>query len=500
MRRGESADVPGVADRKHTLLRWARNDRVLLTGVLAVAAIARAAYVVFAGQTRFDPWRHLALVRNLREGPGFTLFDGQPYLWHGPVWHWLCSLAPASIRSEWLAVAASLASVALVYALAGAGIARAQDRRQASLATGLLVALCGPVIAYTCHLGPEALALGAALFALWLCTAARGDLVAWIAGSAFGLAVVLRTNVALLFPLALPPLGTPRRLVAFGIGGALPLLATWLRNHSILSSHPWVFTWDGLATPSDSFGPLSTLVLQLHPDVAEGLRRLHERTMPVPEWIQRPDGMAWELMLLMLCGVLAVVLSRSAALIATTALALGYTLLLDDTLSSNHFRIYLPLLPVFFLAVGRLAAVPGRSRSLAWILVALMLIGGARSFRSPRMPTLEAATPAPQLLEEDAYMVASGFFHPDSLVHRFPDKRFIGMPLRPDRFDEFRAAFPGYDAILWHSYTVQSELGRHLAESTRWEVVRTGVNSAGRRYSILKETSGRDDAATGAQH
>lgn len=483
----------------HAAFRWARSDRALLTVLLAVAALARAAYVVFAGQTRFDPWRHLALVRNLRDGLGFTLFDGQPYLWHGPVWHGLCSLAPAAIRSEWLAVVASLASVVLVFALARNGIARPEDGRQAAGAAGLLTALSGPVIAYTCHLGPEALALCAALFALWLCLRRRGDLAAAIAGGAFGLAVALRTNVALLFPLAVPPLGTPRRVFAFGIGGALPLLATGLRNHTILSARPWVFTWDGLATPSDSFGPLSTLVLQLHPDVAEGLRRLHERTMPVPEWIQRPDGIAWELMLLMLCGVVAVVLSRSVALLATAALTLGYTLLLDDTLSSNHFRIYLPLLPVFFLAVGRLAAAPGGSRRLAWVLVVLMLVGGARSFRSPRMPTIEAATPAPELLEEDAYMVASGFFHPDSLVHRFPDKRFIGMPLRPDRFDEFRAAFPGYDAILWHGYTVQSELGRHLAESTRWEVVRTGVNPAGRRYSILKEKSGPDDPAAGAQ-
>jgi hypothetical protein len=327
-----------------------------------------------------------------------------------------------------------------------------------------------------------------------------GGVAALIAGSVFGLAVVLRTNAAFLSLLALPRLGTPRRVAAFGVGGALPLVATWLRNHAITTSHPWVFTWDGLAAPGDSFGPLSTLILQLHPDVAEGLRRLHERTMPVPEWIQRPDGIAWELMLLMLCGVLAVVMSRRKTLIATTGIVAGYTLLFDDTLSSNHFRIYLPLMPVFFLAIGDLAARSKRLRTLAWILVALMLVGGMRSFRSPRMPALEAATPPPRLLQEDAYMVASGFFHPDSLIYRFPDKRFIGMPLRPDRFDDFRAAFPGYRAILWHGYSVQSELGRHLAASGRWEVVRTGSNSAGRRYSILQESSEADGAAPDVAH
>jgi hypothetical protein len=140
---------------------WGQVDWAILAGLLAVGAIARAATIALAGQTRFDPWRHLALVRNLREGHGFTLFDGQPYLWHGPVWHWLCALAPAGIRSEWLAGALSLGSVALLYALVRLEIGRAEQGRQAATAAGLLTALCGPVVVYTCHLGPEALAVSA---------------------------------------------------------------------------------------------------------------------------------------------------------------------------------------------------------------------------------------------------------------------------------------------------------------------------------------------------
>lgn len=465
---------------------WTAIDWVILGGLVAAGGTARAAYVLLAGQTRFDPWRHLALVRNLREGLGFSLFDAQPYLWHGPTWHWLCSLLPTSIRAEWLAVALSLAGVALLYALLRIETGGDAGSRQGAAATGLLAALCGPVVAYTCHLGPEALALFLALCALLGCALYRGAFAAAFAGCCLGLSVVMRTNFAFLAPLAMARLTSTRQFLAFACGGSLPVAATWLRNRDILAGHPWVFTWDGLATASDSFGPLSTLVLQLHPDIASGLRRLHQHTMPLPEWIQRPDGIAWELMLLMLCGAAALALCRSKLLIATAAAMLGSYALLDRTLSSNFFRIYLPLMPIFFIAVGRLAAGPPRQRKIAWSLTALILIGGARSYRSPHMPDLEAATPPAELLQEEAYMVASGFFHPDSLVYRFPEKRFIGMPLDAERFEEFRAHFPEYRTIVWHEFSVQNELRRYLLTSGRYVVIRQGTNPAGRRYSILR--------------
>jgi len=473
-----------------TRVNWTASDGVILGVLLVVGAAARAAYVVLAGQTRFDPWRHLSLVRNLREGDGFTLFDGQPYVWHGPVWHWLCSLLPASIRAEWLSTLLSLACIALIYGLLRIETASSAHSRHGAAAAGLLAALCGPVVAYTCNLGPEALALFLALCALVICAADRGVVAATLAGVCMGLAVMLRTNTAFLAPLALFRLTSPHRFVAFVCGGALPVAATWLRNREIIANHPWVFTWDGLATPSDGFGPLSTLVLQLHPDIATGLRRLHEHTMPWPEWIRGPDGIAWELMLLMLCGMAALALCRRRLLIASAALMLGGFVLLDSTLSSNFFRIYLPLMPIFFIAVGHLAADTPMKRRAAWLLTVLMLIGGARSYRSPRMPSIEASTPPEEMLQEDAYMVASGFFHPDSLVYRFPEKRFIGMPLGPERFEEFRTHFPEYRTIIWHGFSVQGELGRYLRTSGRYEAIRSGANSAGRRYWIFRARTG----------
>ena len=193
----------------------ARRDAFLLVAVLAVGALARWAYLAFAGSSRFDPWRHQALVQSLREGTGFTLFDGQPYLWHAPVWHPLVAWLPAAVPIEAWAAALSLGSSALLYGIARQEIDDPAAGRRAALAAAALAALSGPLVAFTCHPGPEALALFTALSALWLVGAAPGAALAAAAGAVFGLAVVLRTNSAFLAPLALPRLRTPGRVAAF---------------------------------------------------------------------------------------------------------------------------------------------------------------------------------------------------------------------------------------------------------------------------------------------
>ena len=52
----------------------------------------------------FDPWRHLVLLRNLREGLGFTLTGEQPYVWYNPLWYVLCSWFPEGVGPEWIAM------------------------------------------------------------------------------------------------------------------------------------------------------------------------------------------------------------------------------------------------------------------------------------------------------------------------------------------------------------------------------------------------------------
>src|SRR5262249_58675578 len=126
------------------------------------------------------------------------------------------------------------------------------------------------------------------------------------------------------------------------------------------------------------------------------------------------------------------------------------------------------------------------ARIAAWGLVALTVATGARSLVPPDMVPLEMVTPPPELLTEPAYMVNSGFFQPDSLAYRFPEKSFIGMPLDPAQFDDFRKRFPRYRHVLWHDFSVQDELLRYLQQSGRATIVARGTNAYGRRYVVLR--------------
>src|SRR4029450_3606701 len=87
-----------------------------LTGaalLLLIAAALRAGYTAVQGLPNADPWRHLLLLENLRAGRGFTLFDGQPYIWYSPVWYWLAALAGPPEAARWIAAACSALAVPL---------------------------------------------------------------------------------------------------------------------------------------------------------------------------------------------------------------------------------------------------------------------------------------------------------------------------------------------------------------------------------------------------
>ena len=136
-------------------------DRVDLRRTAMLTALAlgmRLVYLLRLDLPPFDPWRHLALVRNLRAGVGFTLFDGQPYLWYSPIWYRVCAAFPPWVGMEWIAGLCSVLSVPALY-FVGRHLA---GRTAATIAAGLLAA-CGPAVAFTCHYGPEALALGLTL-------------------------------------------------------------------------------------------------------------------------------------------------------------------------------------------------------------------------------------------------------------------------------------------------------------------------------------------------
>jgi hypothetical protein len=205
--------------------------------------------------------------------------------------------------------------------------------------------------------------------------------------------------------------------------------------------------------------------------------------LPRPEWLTQ-----WDLLLFMLGGVLCLAVSRRIHLLIAAGLSLLYFTLFDRTLSSNFLRILLGLFPVFFVAIGHAVARMHRLRQpvvrwLGGVLVVLVLISGRRYLDPPPMDPLERFTPPPELLTGDAYMVNSGFYNPESLIYRFRDKRFIGMPLAPEQFEDFRRHYPDYHLVLWHEPSVQNRLAGYLRR--RYPVATSAVNQFGQRYFVV---------------
>jgi hypothetical protein len=452
--------------------------------------LVRTVYLALTELPRFDPWRHLKLVANIRAGLGFTLFDGQPYLWHHPAWYYLCAVLPRAIGAQWLAGAFSLLTAALVWRWLRA-VHPASPRVADDAA--LMMALYGPLVSFTCQLGPESFALALVLASLaWVC-ARPGTLAAAGAGVLFGLAAAARINFAINLFLFLPFLENRRRALAWSAGAALPLGVAWWRNHAIIAAYPWVFTWDGLATRATDFNVLSTLVIQVHPAVRAGLSRLHAQLAPVPLWFRGPDGISWGPLLFLIAAACCLVASRRREIAFAGFTAAVAFLFLDRSFSANFYRIWLGAFPVFIAAVAitaeRLRSVGGgRSRVpslLAGGLVALVIACGVGELLPQAMYPLEAVTPPPELLQEHAYLVNSGFYHPEALAWRYPDKRFVGLPLAAAEVDAFLLAFPRYRAVLWHTGGVQDDVARYLLENKGYVVVREASNAAGLGYAVL---------------
>ncbi len=464
-------------------------DRIDARHAVALTALAvaiRTVYLLRLDVPPYDPWRHLALVRNLRDGLGFTLYDGQPYLWYSPIWYVLCAVAPPAIGPQWIAGAFSVLAVPALYVVGR----RLAGPTAATVAAGLLAA-CGPVVAFTCHYGPEALALALTVVGLALVASRRGTASSTGAGALLGIAIVLRSNLALNVFLALPWLRDPRRAIGFLIGVAVPVAASWWRNHRILGAHPWVFTWDGLATHSADFDWLSTFVVQMHPAVQEGLRRLHETVIPRPEWLVHGGRPNWPSIAFLGTGLVCAIGARRVSLALAGLAPVVYFLFLDTSLSANFFRIYLGVFPALFLSIGlvaeRLSARQGR-RWLAGLLVLPPLLGGAALLVPPPMGSLEALTPDASLLTESRYLVSSGGYCPESLIWRFPDRQFLGLPIDAVELPAFLAAYPAYRAVLLHDITVQPEVEQALLGDPTWHVTRSALTPGGRVYRVLEKS------------
>ena len=361
----------------------------------------------------------------------------------------------------------------------------------AGAAAGALLAGFGPMIAASCQLGAEAFALLLLTASLALSAGPAGAPAVSLGGGLFGLAVAMRLQLALDVFLFLPLVLRPRRALGFAAAAALPLGLHWWRNWRVIHAHPFVFTWDGLATASGDYGLVSTLAVQLHPAVATATRLLYEQTHAQPEWLFLDGRLRVEMLLalaLLLAGVAA---SRRIGLLLAALASLVSFLALDTTFSARFFRIWLGLFPVLFAGAALLAARLARggrvARLAAAALVVVPLAAGVPDLRPQPIEPLEAVTPPPELVTATHLLVNSGYYHPESLLYRYPEHQFLGMPFEPARWAEFHALYPEYRSILWHGYNVQRDLLGQLRDSGAWKVVRREQNAAGYAYRLWEE-------------
>ncbi|MDH3628959.1 MAG: hypothetical protein OES25_15035 [Acidobacteriota bacterium] len=440
---------------------------------LLVGGALRVGFLLAQPISPYDPWRHRQLVDNLRSGLGFTLFEGQDYLWYNPLWYRLSALLTDGDGMRWVAAAFSLLCVPLAFRALQFEL---PDRPAAAAWGAALTATLGPLIAFTCHDGSEALAVALVFLALAV-NPRRSPWRALLAGVVLGLALVLRLNLLFNGILLLGLLRRPGRGLPFIAGVALPLLAHFARNARILSAEAWVYTWDGLAVRGDSFDLGSTLLLQRHPEIQAALAALHRTIVSLPQWLLRLD---WLLFLLLGLGALA--LCRRWAWRGAALATLAYFFLLDATGSANFFRLYVAIFPAMILGAAVVASEPSRRGLRAGFIALFVLVGLPSLAPTPMTPLPDATAPA-RLIVHDAYFVNSGRYHPEALLRTYPGRRFVGLPLRGTDLPAFLDAHPTVDRLLWHDFSLQDTVLEAFAVAG-WQPEQTELGVDGHRYQV----------------
>jgi hypothetical protein len=464
-----------------------------LAALLALAAIIRFRFLASMDVSEFDPWRHLTLIDNLRAGVGFTLFDGQPYIWYNSLWYRLAALFGPSRDSAFLSAGLSMLSVVVLYWF----LIRTEQSKVAAIAGAVLVAAYGPLVTFTGGYGSESLALLLMLLSCLLATYQPHWLIAVVPGLLFGIVLVSRINFIFAGLIVWPLLKDWKSRSLFGLGASSVLaIATW-NTHAVLTAYPYVFTWDGMATRSADYSLMATLAPQLQPEIAAATREIYLRVASLPfDYGSRGGPVAIANGLFVLIATVCVLTTRRRWLIAATVTPMAYFLLLDSTLSTNFYRHYLAVFPSLFIGVAvvcaRLARRANQRSTMAVLgwpagLVLTLTLLGAPYLEPSAMPTLAMITPPPAALTEDRYMVNSGLFHPENLMQRYPGKAFIGMPYEPAAFEAFAKQYPSYTRILWRrEFSIQDRVMAGLLESGRYRIVGQATSEAGLAYRILE--------------
>ena len=238
-----------------------------------LSLLMRAAYIYATDFPALDPWRHAALIKNILDGKGFTLFAGSPYIWYSPLWYYPAAWLGKLLGFGALELVVSSLPPILLYLL----LWRSTRELRPALAAGLGTALFGPLLLYSTGLGSDGAALDLLLLALLLPEYRCGKLAYLLAGLLFGLACGMRANF-IFAGLAFCRPRDWRNLPYFIIGAALPLGFVLWRNYDITSTQAFVFTWDALASRGASFNLLSAFLPGLNPEVGAANEILNQST------------------------------------------------------------------------------------------------------------------------------------------------------------------------------------------------------------------------------
>jgi hypothetical protein len=248
----------------------------------------------------------------------------------------------------------------------------------------------------------------------------------------------------------------------------MPLAWEYHRRQAVLGIFEYVFAWDGLACRADEFTPLSTLVMQLHPDIRQALQELHRQIVPRPEWLYGYTFVRFDLLAFYFLGLTCVLRKPRLGYWIAGVGGFVYFALFDATQSANVNRIWLGWYPIPLAALAEIIGPWLVSRRLdlkvlAVVTLLLTLLLGVgdlwlRPIDHPRIPK--------QSLTESHYLVNSGHWHPEILIHDHRDRHFLGLPLRPKEFPRFVEVYPEYRTILWHKgFSVQEPIREFLLQN-----------------------------------
>jgi hypothetical protein len=482
---------PRTASNGQPTAAAARSRTLLLAGVAAGGILVRLAHVRLLPIVPFDPWRHLALVRNLADGRGFVLFDDQLYTFYSPFWYVLAALVwphvnPASAAAVFGGLSTMPAWI----------VGNFYGGRRGAWMSALGAAFLGQLIYFSTTYGGEALSV-TLLWTAWAlcCTGISSRARALAAGLILGVALLLRPQL-LIAILPLVVLVRRHRAAAL-LAAALPAAGQALANFANLARFPFIYGWDGLAVPRASvtlpgwvLGSLDWRVLGQAAAYYGALVKPAgwKALLTTSEMLNQPGLIAF-----ILAGTVACLLSKRPALLITGLVGLSLPLMTRNWWFGRH---WITLMPVYLAALASLGALdsasgPGPRRKIARVaamgtLLALLAMGLPMIGEATPMSLASVIPPTGMLPAAGSLAVQGGDYHPESIVWAYPALRVIGLPSDPSNLRPMLRS-EATDLVLLHEpYGICPRTAREVATSRDFRLLAIGRNPFGVTYRLYR--------------